>query len=155
MTALEREWAAKLAASGFQDLEGRDRDGPLSDRGNLHTPTHGDGEYERLAERIEHGSAYHRWAQDVLRTHRFASRFQREAWAVHADGLGYKETARKLGVNYHRARNALMAVRDQAKRVNQVREHAWHERKLRQLVKRSDPATLTRLASLLIRTRPL
>jgi hypothetical protein len=154
--AKEKEWRAstKLAASGFRDLEGRDRDGPLSDRGNLHVVTEGQSQNERLAERVEHGSAYHTWALDVARTHRFASPLERDAWASHAAGDGIRETARKLGVNFHRARDALHAVRRALRHNKQKRKHEWDESKIRQLVRRSDPTTLARLAALLIQARP-
>jgi hypothetical protein len=154
LTALEREWTKRLAASGFQDLEGRDRDGPLSDRGNLHAVTGEDGQQERLAERIEHGSAYHTWATDVLRSHRFASRLQRDAWASHADGDGIRETARQLGVTFHRARCELQAVRAAIALTGrrQRREPECPNPKiLRSLVRRSDPSTLASLAILLLR----
>ncbi len=140
----------------FPDLEGRDPDGPLSDRGNLHVVTEGEGQNERLAERIQHGSAYHTWAHDVLRTHTFASQLERDAWASHADGDGIRETARKLGVTFHRARGALQDVRAAlaAKQVRQVREHSCGKAKIRQLVRQSDPRVLARLAALLIQARP-
>src|SRR5579884_251889 len=122
--AAERKWgaAAKLAKVGFYDLEGRDRDGPLSDRGNLHVVTEGEAQHERLAERVEHGSAYHTWAMDVLRSHRFASRLEREAWASHADGDGIRETARKLGMSLHRVMRALRNVRAEVQQGNQGKE---------------------------------
>jgi hypothetical protein len=44
---MQRLRAELLRKSGFQDLEGRDPDGPLSDRGNLHVVTEG-GRDDRL-----------------------------------------------------------------------------------------------------------
>lgn len=156
MTALEREWAAKLHASGFRDLEGRDRDGPLSDRGNLHVVTEGDGQQERLAERIEHGSAYNTWAMGILHSHRFASRLEREAWAHHARGEGLKTAAAALGCTYHDARDAVNAVKAAVQRdVRQVREQLCEKpTNLRKLVRRADPGTLLRLAQVLLQARP-
>jgi len=156
MTRLEREWAARLAASGFQDLEGRDRDGPLSDRGNLHVVTEGDGQRERLAERIEHGSAYHTWALDVLRTHRFASQLERDVWACEVDGIGIKGAMRALGITFHRARTTMLAVKAavESQQVRRVRRQACEKAKLRQLIRRSDPTLLAKLAAVLLRARP-
>lgn len=156
MTALEREWSAKLRASGFRDLEGRDRDGPLSDRGNLHVVTEGDGQQERLAERIEHGSAYNTWAMHVLHTHRFASRLEREAWGHHARGEGLRDAARSLDCTYHDARDAVNAVKARVKRQGDQGEEQICEKptNLRKLVRRSDSGTLLKLAQVLIQARP-
>jgi hypothetical protein len=111
---LENEWKVKLKASGFADLEGQDRDGPLSDRGNLHES--GDEDAAPLEERIDHGSAYHTWAHDVLRKlngHDARSRLRRRIWALHADGWRLKEIAREIpGINFHNARDTVRAIKE-------------------------------------------
>lgn len=156
VSALEREWAAKLRASGFRDLEGRDRDGPLSDRGNLHVVIEAPREHARLVERIEHGSAYYTWASGVLHTHRFASRLERDVWACEVEGIGIKGASRKLGISFHRARVTMRAVRAAialtGRQGNQGRKPC--RRELRRLIERVEPATLLHLARVLIQARP-
>lgn len=114
MRRLETEWRGKLKSAGFADLEGPDRDGPLSDRGNLHES--GDESAAPLDERIEHGSAYHTWAHDVLRKlngHDARSRLRKRIWAMHADGMKLKEIGRDIpGINFHIARDTVMAIKE-------------------------------------------
>lgn len=113
---LTAEWDKRLARAGFQDLEGADRDGPLSDRGNLHAVEESADADARLEERVEFGSAYHSWAQDVLRQlngHDARSRLRRRIWAMHADGASLKEIGREIrGVNFHIARDTVRAIKE-------------------------------------------
>jgi hypothetical protein len=154
----EREWSAraKLKSGGFHDLEGRDRDGPLSDRGNLHPAVATAGSSERIVERIEHGSAYHTWAMDVVRTHRFQSQFERDCWASHADGDGIRETARKLRSTFHPVRNALLSVRAAIALTGRKGRQGKKpcRRELQRLIAKSNPALLLRLAAVLMQARP-
>lgn len=130
---LEAEWRAKLAAAGFADLEGADRDGPLSDRGNLHAVTEQEDDHERLQQRIETGAAYHDWALSILHTHRFASSLERKVWEHHANGDGLQTAAKALGVTYHNARDAWNAVKARvSNQSNQSKERKW-PRKANQL----------------------
>ena len=85
---LRREWTAKLAAAGFEDLESsRDPDGPLSDRGNLHPVEHTQAEERRLVERMEDGSDYQSWARDILHRGRWRNATERRIWELHCDGM--------------------------------------------------------------------
>ena len=111
MTALEREWERKLRESGFHDLEGRDRDGPLSDRGNLHPVEENQEAYVRLGERAAEGQAFTSWADSVLHGRRFRSREQREAWRLHAEGMGERDIATALTTTRGAIRKLLDEVR--------------------------------------------
>lgn len=118
---LEALWRKKLAESGFQDLEGADRDGPLSNRGKLHDGTGAvsgeakvqgsstDGDWEHFQHRVESGAEYTRWAQDVLLAisdDKNPSLRQR-AWKLHTEGMGMRGIAAQLGVNFHVVRDSI------------------------------------------------
>jgi hypothetical protein len=151
---LEAEWRAKLKASGFADLEGSDRDGPLSDRGNLHAVTETDHEHERLRQRIATGSAYSAWASGVLHSHRFRSSLERRIWERHADGDGLATTAQALGITYHSARDAVNAVKARINQSSQSKETVWRARKDRR-ARQYRPLTLetaAKLALVLVRS---
>lgn len=150
--ALQREWAAKLRASGFHDLEGADRDGLLSDRGVPGGVRPEASEEARAA--LEERGRYIDWARDVLRHHRFAGAAEREIWEQHAAGASLKEIGRRLGPGgYHAARDTVAKVK---RDVRQVRQQARGEcrrsgRQMRALIRRTDPAVLAQLARLLLR----
>jgi hypothetical protein len=157
---LEAEWRAKLKASGFADLEGSDRDGPLSDRGkphvrgNLDSVTEADHGQEALHRRLADGAAYHGWAVSVLREHRFRSSLERRIWARHAEGYGLATTAQTLGITYHAARDAVIAVKARNNQSSQSKETVWRARKDRR-ARQYRPLTLetaAKLALVLVRS---
>jgi hypothetical protein len=167
VTALEREWARRLKASGFEDLEGADRDGPLSDRGNLHAVDHTEGELARLGRRIEDGEAATAQAQAILharvsdgarRLSFLRSALERKIWEAHAEGKSEATTAGELEITRHSVRQVLAEVRE---RVSQVREGTkrWRNRKRQEkqqassLVRRCDPRALAMLAAALLSTQ--
>lgn len=94
--AMEREWAAKLAASGFVDLEVGNGD-QLSSRGDtrkLGEATRKDPNgHLRAGEKAE----YYEWALAALKTHRFASRLERCLWTHHANRMQKDLIASMLG----------------------------------------------------------
>lgn len=112
MTALEREWDRRLRESGFADLEGRDRDGPLSDRGNLHPVEETQAAYARLGERAAEGAEWTSWAEGILHGIRFRSLAHREAWRLHAEGTGERDIATALTTT----RGAVRKLLDETRR---------------------------------------
>jgi hypothetical protein len=151
---LEAAWRAKLAASGFQDLEGTDRDGPLSDRGNLHAVDSTREAGEQLAHRIKHGADYTAWALGILHSHRFRSGLERAIWAGHADGEGLRETAQRLGITFHRARETVVAIKarvsNQSKQVERGTSR-WRPNQLQRKYRRLSMSKTIALAALLLR----
>lgn len=112
---LRREWAERLKAAGFEDLEsGRDPDGPLSDRGNLHPVDHTPSELERLADRMEDGADYQSWARHVLHTTHWRNAAERRIWELHCDGLGDRDIAATLTIKRHRVQAVLSAIKAKA-----------------------------------------
>lgn len=122
---LEAIWRRKLAQSGFQDLEGTDRDGPLSNRGKLHDGTgksasdvkasgsvQADADWENFAHRVDTGAEHTDWAMDVLNTIYDDKNptLRARIWRGHAQGLGLRQIARVTGVNFHVARDAVNAT---------------------------------------------
>ena len=154
LARLQREWDARLKADGFEDLEGHWRDGPLSDRGNLHPVAETREEDERLANRIQDGQAFTSWAEDVLHAHRFSSPEEREAWRLHASGLSEVAIAAELG---HSSRNPvrrhLAAVRARVTKVTKVTKQWRSKKQRRALIRKCDPEMLAKLAALLTQTR--
>lgn len=111
--ALQREWYAKLKASGFSDIEtGADHDGLLKTDKRIEE---GRGEeYQAQAE-------YYRRAGVFLNHHRWNDPRHRTAWALHAGGTGMNEIAKALGWGDGRTHELLKALRQEmlgAKRVN-------------------------------------
>lgn len=133
LAKLQKTWAAKLAASGFMDLESdTDRDAPLSNRGKLHDGTGknaatvkvndgeagADGDFQSLAARVEHGAAYTDWANSVLLKLNGASaraRRRRQIWGMHCEGWSMKGIARELGINFHIARLTVNRIEERYK----------------------------------------
>jgi hypothetical protein len=152
----EALWRAKLAASGFEDLEGADRDGPLSDRGNLHAVDASKEAGEQLAHRIESGAAYTTWATEVLHSHRFRSSLEREIWSGHANGEGLRETAKRLVITFHRARETVVAIKqrvsNQSKKSNKG-DSQWRPGQLQRKYRRLSMSKAVALAALLLRTQ--
>jgi hypothetical protein len=112
------EWRAKLAASGFQDLErATDQDGPLSNRGNLHES--GEEDAPPLLERIEDGTVYLAWAQDILPRLTgcsAAAKRRRRMWELHASGESLKEISRTMGATFWSVRETIMKIQAKYKR---------------------------------------
>jgi len=152
MTTLEREWRAKLAASGFQDLEGVDRDAPLSVRGNLHAVNDTEEDAKALASRIEVGQQVTERRQAILHSARFRSPEQRRCWELLTDGASEREIAAAVGVTRDRVRKHLAAV----EKMTQVREGLWRNQsrqrnyERRRLIRRCDPRMLVQIAALLL-----
>jgi predicted transcriptional regulator len=158
VTKLEREWAAKLKASGFQDLETPgDRDGPLSNRGHLVNHAEATDENEaRLVQRIELGEAETDRRRAILH---LPLRRGRRAWALHADGVSERDIAKALGITRDAVRKQLAHVEAAAARIQAREARPWEtdrrnlRRKARNLVSRCDPAVLVEMAKLLLTPR--
>jgi len=158
LTALEREWAKKLAASGFQDLETPgDRDGPLSNRGHLVNHAEANDENEaRLVHRIELGEAETDRRRAILH---MPIRRGRRAWALHADGVSERDIAAELGITRDAVRKQLAYVEAAAARIKAREARPWHtdrrnlRRKARNLVSRCEPTVLVEMSKLLLPPR--
>jgi hypothetical protein len=131
---LQREWAARLRRSGFQDLEPVP-DGKLSNRGNSYDHDVADGEEYYAAAK----------AMDVSRL----DPLSRRAWQLHADKQSIRSIMATLGTRYNQTRDLIIAARtgNQVKEVNQCRKP-----KLRALIRQSETATLVELVTLLTGT---
>lgn len=108
---LAAEWRARLAASGFEDLEGVDRDAVLSDRGNLHSA----GEDAiPLQTRIEYGEAWTDWALDVLRHlprgNDPASRLRYRVWERYASGQSIRTVSNTVPLAYHQTAKIIKSI---------------------------------------------
>jgi hypothetical protein len=137
---LQAKWAKALADDGFEDLEGADRDAPLSNRGKLHyAGTASDGEpwtaqpaahgavpgssdvgpdLMMLAQRVEQGSGYSTWSLDVWRSLPGRTRVQRERkaiWKRWAHGDSMKQIARDTGLSFHAVRVTVKAIEEESK----------------------------------------
>ena len=90
MKALQRKWYKILRDDGFVDIE-EFHDQPYLKRWHSnyfyyrHTP-------EQFAEIDE----YYSCARRFLYRYEFASKLEREVWAMHAEGIGYREIAAAL-----------------------------------------------------------
>jgi hypothetical protein len=154
MTKLQREWAARLKADGFHDLEGPDRDGPLSNAGKPHPKEDTADGHEHLARLHEDGAAYQRAARSLLWGRRWADVTERRIWQMHVDGAGLREITATLEVSWARASKVLRDCQARLTKPQEVPQ--WHDReKMRRLIKRTDPKVLEKLARLLARTLTL
>lgn len=95
--ALRREWAARLKASGFVELELPSGDLPAEHRLGEATRRDPNG-HLRAGEKAE----YYEWALAALKTHRFASKLERCIWTHHANRQHYKHISDMLGVISYR-----------------------------------------------------
>jgi hypothetical protein len=145
VTALEREWAAKLKATGFQDLECPD--GSLSNRGKPHpTDAAGDARGEDLA-------AYNEWARGVLWSRRWANETDRAIWEAHCDGASVRDTI-AMGHSQRRIMRVLGEV--QATRQKPRKEVQWQsvDRQQRRALKRAPLSLVEKLARALLTRMP-
>lgn len=88
MTALQREWYAKLRASGFEDIETGDEHSGLLKTDKRIDEGRGD-EYAASAE-------YYRRAGVFLHQRTWCDEAERAVWELHADGVGMNEIARRV-----------------------------------------------------------
>ena len=138
-------WAKRLAQSGFDDLEGSDRDAPLSNRGKLHSaggqgfrqnaaPKAADSAVGDVGEdmvalslRVEHGSAWTTWALGVHRSLSRSSvrqRLARRIWGRWANGESMKAISRTPGFTFHQVRESIIETAEKEKRrCDQDRNH--------------------------------
>jgi hypothetical protein len=86
MTALQREWYAKLKASGFQDIETGDEHSGLLKTDKRFEAGRGE-EYRASAE-------YYQRASVLLHHRRWPDARERRIWEMHAEGVGMNEIAR-------------------------------------------------------------
>ena len=160
LRALQREWYAKLRASGFVYLEGSTGEGDLSDRGNLHPVAETRDEHARLAQRIGDGDAYTSWATSVLHEGPgFRTPEAREVWRLHAEGLSEREIGTTLTMARRSVRRLLAETRERVGKVgNEKRwrnEKKQRQSKLRRLVRQSDPRILAKLVAVMMRQQGL
>jgi hypothetical protein len=99
---LQREWYAKLADSGFQDLE-QGRDKPLSRRGTPEPDGHADltpeGKTHWYESRAEQLPAIDSAKWELLHRNRFPNAFHREVWRRHCEGESIKSIKATLRVS--------------------------------------------------------
>jgi hypothetical protein len=103
-------WEARLRAEGLASLDYPDGDDVIvSNRGSgkLHPDETADGQ---LVARAASESAIDH-ARDVLRSHRFHASLDRRIWALHADGLGTREIAKRVGFWRQGVRASLAATK--------------------------------------------
>jgi hypothetical protein len=159
MTKLEREWTAKLKASGFHDLESTDRDAPLSNAGKPHAKYETAEGHERLQHHLADGTAYQQAARDLLWARRWPSATDRRIWQMHVDGAGLREITATLEVSWQRASRLLHACQERMTQSKQKKvkggSNKWDRRALKRLIKRAEPRALERLARLLTQTLTL
>ena len=162
LAKLQKTWSQRLAASGFEDLESEtDRDAPLSNRGKLHdgtgkvkdTSAHttgndvgGDGDFQSLAARVEHGQAYTDWANSIL--HKLngkgvKAKRRRKIWEMHCEGWSLKGIARELDINFHVARLTVNRIEEKYK--------ACQETKLKAAAREVPTQVLVLLAAAILR----
>lgn len=89
---LQREWDAKLKASGFEDIEQR-HDGNLKTWASARVfKEKRNGEYyENKAVYYQSVEEYYRLAGQFLHTYKFDSDKERLIWEKHADGMSMNE----------------------------------------------------------------
>jgi hypothetical protein len=148
---LRREWAERLRASGFEDLESlRDPDGPLSDRGNLHPVANTPTERGRLAERMEDGAEYQAWARAILHDGPWKSAQERRIWELHCEGQGDRDIAAALNIKRWRVQAILQAIKARASKrwanqQEQLKERRSWELRRRKWQARKGAKAMTRL----------
>jgi len=100
----KREWnyAAKLKASGFHDLEVGTGEN-LSSRGTLVTENHPD--YATRAEQLE---SVEDASQELLRRKRWPSPFHKQVWELHCAGNSIHKIRAALGCGMQRACDAYL-----------------------------------------------
>lgn len=137
-----RRFEAQLARDGLGDLDRFDGDDIMVNNrgsGKAHTD-------ERVASRAE-TEEYREWARDVLRGR--LTREERAVWSLHAEGAGERTIAVALGVRENHARVVIRRVADRARGGSTGSTGSTH-RRVREWIKRSDPAILVRIAALLM-----
>lgn len=116
LLTLRRQWYARLAREGFEDIETLTRNGEIYsclNRKRMHgRPV---DNYERGGERNDlgvirssHGlfqlkAEYYRFAGQFLWDHEFKNRLERKIWALHAEGATYREIVERLGISTRKA----------------------------------------------------
>ena len=104
LSALQREWYGKLAASGFEDIETGPHHAGLLKTDKRIDPTRVE-DYDAQAE-------YYRRAGLFLHAHRFRSRLERDMWAMHADGRPLRDIDAELEVgNLRRVHETIARLR--------------------------------------------
>ena len=162
--ALQRTWADKLKASGFQDLEVGNGE-LLSNRGTIEAPR---ADRPGLHERRQARAAYLEQAKAFLASHRFVAlqiathkgssanvtvpaTACRRIWELHANGMGAHVISTSVRLPYQQVRGVLVHL---SRPVAQGRK-GWRNwttgkpvstQKLRSAVKRCDPRILMSLA---------
>jgi hypothetical protein len=145
--SLQAEWAAKLRASGFQDLESKG--GLLSNRGN---PTAQDDGKHMTTEARAEAEAYYDDAREALRTWHFRTRRDRDVWRLHVDRLNDVDIARHLGTSQRQVRQSrlrtIAAMREEARADGNLGNpgKASMREKVDRLVKKMDVEMLVKLA---------
>lgn len=154
---LQAHWDRRLAAeTDFRDLESSNRDAPLSNRGKLHAVTEDEGGTKSLAERIEGGAAYTRWAFDVL--HRLPAKgrnYQHRAiWQLHAEGLSLDAIGERFGLNYHVIRGVVNKIEERHKECAKKEPKRADARRAatRKLFRQVSTPALFQLAAVMLKT---
>jgi hypothetical protein len=134
---MTREWAARLKASGFDDLECPD--GSLSNRGKPH-PSDAAGDL-----RTQDLAAYNDWARGVLWSRKWKSDTDRMIWEAHCEGMSVRDII-DLGYSQRRIMRVLHEVTEE--RTAPKKEIQWQsqDRRQRRAISRASEALLLKLA---------
>jgi hypothetical protein len=137
-----RRFELQLAREGLGDLDRFDGDDIVVNNrgaGKAHTD-------ERIASRAE-TEEYREWARDVLRSR--LTREERAVWSLHVEGDGHRTIARKLRMAENHARVVVNRVTDRARK-GKTGKTGSTQRRVREWIRRSDPAILVQVAALLM-----
>lgn len=94
MTALQREWYAKLKKSGFEDIEtGDDSDGLLKSSKRFDTDKR--VPIADVAASWEASAEYYQRAGQFLHAREWEESWERDVWELHSEGVGQNEIARR------------------------------------------------------------
>lgn len=159
--ALQSEWAKRLKASGFEDLEGPG--GVLSNRGNVTTGDLNNWDGGRVrqmtAEARAEAETYYDNARDIARRFHFRTKLDREVWTLHAERFGRADISRQLGIGERQVRESMARTRaaierDRERDVNQVKHvNQWRGqaplRRMDKLVRSLDVEMLVALTGAL------
>lgn len=135
MTALQRQWYAKLKASGFEDIEtGDNNEGLLKTDKRI--------EPERVVE-YEASAEYYQRAGQFLHARDWPDDWEREIWELHAGGVGQNEIARRTHRGNTLVNETIVTLRAEMLRKGAGREGrkprngraflSWLEREARKL----------------------
>lgn len=88
---LQKQWYAKAAKAGFQDIEwAEDPNSPY-----LKSPA------SQARKLVPEKQLYYAMARNYLTHHKFKSRMHKVAWTMHTDGVSYRKILKHLKANFN------------------------------------------------------